>query len=598
MSALLKSDVSEGAFPKGNNRSSLQNAIYDLIDHAHSDSDLYAQFCVFTKQLTNAENCKIIQINSAQIDYLHGQPSDITYNGLSIHSIIGELHKNSALNITIADTQSYRTIRIINIQLKDRLADGFYVILESINETPLAAAMAQERFELAATIFTQILSNRTKKQTHDENIINIFLKNSRLKHKAQSLADLLAKKLQASLVCIAPIHAFTIQKKSLTASEMIAESLRTQISVIMSEAIENKNSSLSPDNTNIETLAALQLQKSLGGGFSIYTQFNDEGEGCAILTRQTNIEPDQTDMRIMANGFENFYINKFTRRIPNAINNLPFIKKLPARYRLAAVFILPFAGLLLPIPHTVKGEAAIVPVHQQVIAAPIVGRLETVLVEPSEFVTANETILATIDTNDLQAERDALKAQHASHLTEWQIQRANGDAAKARLAKLRAEEVTAQIALTDFRLESSNLRSPISGYVQGENQKKNIGSTLRQGDELFRVVQKESTRVELSINATDAARLNSDNLSMTLRLEAHPGTKYEVKNIEFYPVAEFSKDQTILRGIGAIDKPLETSSDRVLSGMQGTVKTDVGLRPLIIHVLAEPFRKLRIFLGV
>ena len=176
MSALLKSDVSEGAFPKGNNRSSLQNAIYDLIDHAHSDSDLYAQFCVFTKQLTNAENCKIIQINSAQIDFLHGQPSDITYNGLSIHSIIGELHKNSALNITIADTQSYRTIRIINIQLKDRLADGFYVILESINETPLAAAMAQERFELAATIFTQILSNRTKKQTHDENIINIFLK--------------------------------------------------------------------------------------------------------------------------------------------------------------------------------------------------------------------------------------------------------------------------------------------------------------------------------------------------------------------------------------------------------------------------------------
>ena len=578
--------------------STLQHAIQNLHDASASNDRFFAEFCTFLVQLTNAQNCMIVGGADGALDTVSGQMSSTMYHGHSVEQIVENTFTTPQTNLTITDATARKTLRIIVLADLIDSYEKLFIVLESANETPLAAAMSQERFELTTALFQQLLTARAQPAHMDKDILNTILRPAKAKTKIKSLAVLLTTKLDAEFVCIAPVCEHRINQKLLSASDEIADSLRRQIAITMSEGLEGDTLTSYFQALSGETLAARNLMKTLGGDLSRSIHISQEGEGCVVIIKNAKCPVNPATIQSIAESLATIHLNGILPRLKKAIIELPMLSRLSEPYRVPALTLIPLLGLLIPVPHTVKGNASVVPVQQQVIAAPIAGRLKDVGVEPGDLIVANETILATIDTNELQSEHDSLKTQYASHLTEWKVQRANGDAANARLAKLRAEEISAQIALVTFKLENSNLKSPISGYVQGENQKQNIGIELREGEELFRVVQKESTRVELEIPTHQAARMIDRQDPIFLRLDAYPAKRYPLNDVAFYPVAEFTDDGNIVRGVGFLENSLDKPSQRFISGMEGKVRARTGFQPLIMKILSEPVRKLRIFLGV
>jgi biotin carboxyl carrier protein len=218
--------------------------------------------------------------------------------------------------------------------------------------------------------------------------------------------------------------------------------------------------------------------------------------------------------------------------------------------------------------------------EKRVVPAPFDGHVERVEVEPGDVVTAGATVLATLDTADLQMRLAAAEAEHASYLKESDLALRDELTVEVQIAEANLRRIEAEIRLLEHQIERATLVAPIDGTVVTGDLKRQLGVPVETGDVLFEIAQLDGLRAELAVPDDRIADLmGEDGAWSDLRGElasvTDPGDRipFEVELVN--PVAEVIGHRNVFR----VRVRLLDARPWLRPGMKGVAKISVGERP-------------------
>jgi biotin carboxyl carrier protein len=226
--------------------------------------------------------------------------------------------------------------------------------------------------------------------------------------------------------------------------------------------------------------------------------------------------------------------------------------------------------------YRVEAPFALEPVKQQVVPAPFDGFLEAVHVEPPERVVGGETVMAELETADLRMQLAEARAERASYLKQAAAARRDFKTVEAQIAEAQAEQVAARIDLLEHHVAQADILAPITGRVVSGDLKKRIGAPVKTGDVLFEVAPLEALRAELNVPEEDIADLEVGQEG-ELATAGFPGRHFGFVVERITPVAQVEEQENVYK----VRVRLKDLDPRMLSGMEGVAKVDVGERRYI-----------------
>jgi len=241
--------------------------------------------------------------------------------------------------------------------------------------------------------------------------------------------------------------------------------------------------------------------------------------------------------------------------------------------KLAAVVV---AGVLLFAvlgrgTYRVEAPMVIEAVQRQAITAPLDGYLLRAPGRIGDEVTADQTVLAELDTAQLKLQRAEAQAEHRRHMKQAQVARRESKISEEQIALAEAERLAAQIDLLDWKIERATIRSPIDGVIVQGDLSKQIGGPVETGQQLFEVAPLDRLRVKLAV-AEDRVVDLAPGQSGRLAAASHPGRRlaFEIERID--PMAQVV-DQ---RNVFEVQGRLRATQPWLRPGMEGLAKVDVG----------------------
>ena len=252
--------------------------------------------------------------------------------------------------------------------------------------------------------------------------------------------------------------------------------------------------------------------------------------------------------------------------------------------KLGAMGICVCLTLMFLLKGTYKADASFVIEAQteRIVPAPFDGYIESVDVESGNIVVANQTVLARLETIDLESELMTKHAELRAAMTEADIAQSEGKIAEAQVAHAQADMAGSYIALLERRISEAEIKSPIDGTVIEAIPESNTRGSIQIGDAMFKVAPVESLRAELSVGedriadvimAFDKADSEGKELRGELATEGDPGRYIGFVVERINPVAETEEDKNVFKVRVRLD---ETS--RTAPGMSGIAKIHVGRR--------------------
>lgn len=225
---------------------------------------------------------------------------------------------------------------------------------------------------------------------------------------------------------------------------------------------------------------------------------------------------------------------------------------------------------------------------RQFIVAPFDGFIDEIFVKPGDAVTAGQTVLATLKTEDLFYELARLEADLKRFENEYRVAAREQDAAKREIARADADRVQAQIDLVRHQIAQAKLIAPITGVVTQGDLEGQLGAPVQRGNELFEIAPIEALRAELAVpegrigDVIERQRkLHEEDpdarLQGTLAAQAFPGqyVTFEVERIN--PVAEVVEDRNVFKvRAKLLEIPDEMRGEAIMRPrMEGVAKIDI-----------------------
>ncbi len=211
--------------------------------------------------------------------------------------------------------------------------------------------------------------------------------------------------------------------------------------------------------------------------------------------------------------------------------------------------------------------------RQQVIVAPFDGYLSTAPTEIGNLVEPGTTVLATLETAEIELELAAVRADKASYIKQKAVAQRDGDTAGAQMAQAQADKIEAQINLLEYRLKQATITSDIRGLVVTGDLERQLGAPVKVGDILFEVAQLESIRAELALPEGQVQDIIVG-LEGELATASYPGRKIPFVVERINPVAEVVNERNVFK----IRVRLQESHDWMRPGMEGVAKITIGRR--------------------
>ena len=211
--------------------------------------------------------------------------------------------------------------------------------------------------------------------------------------------------------------------------------------------------------------------------------------------------------------------------------------------------------------------------RQQVIVAPFDSYLSTAPAAIGSLVEANTTVLATLETAEIELELAAARASKASYVKQDDVAKRDGDTAGAQMARAQADKFAAQIDLLEYRLDQATITSDIRGLVVTGDLQRQLGAPVKVGDILFEVAQLESIRAELALPEDQIPDV-SVGLKGELATSSYPGKKIPFIVDRINPVAEVVNQRNVFK----VRVRLLESRDWMRPGMEGIAKITVDRR--------------------
>lgn len=237
--------------------------------------------------------------------------------------------------------------------------------------------------------------------------------------------------------------------------------------------------------------------------------------------------------------------------------------------------------VLCPLPMRVAGTAVVAAQHRITIAAPAHGNVTAVYVHEGERVAAGQVLGAM---NDWQWRTDlaASEARYKEATLVMEADLARG-APQAGADRAQVEYLRSEAARARTRLDSAQLRSPITGIVVTPSLQNAAGEHLDAGAPFAQVLDLSSAVVDIAVPQRDVALVHPGQ-SAAIKLDSYPQRSWH------YSVAVVSSEAQPGDGDRTFDArvPLPNTDATLRAGMTGGGKIFIGFRPAGYVLLRRP----------
>ncbi len=234
-----------------------------------------------------------------------------------------------------------------------------------------------------------------------------------------------------------------------------------------------------------------------------------------------------------------------------------------------------------PLPLRVKGDATVAPQHLVTIAAPVDGNVSSVNAHEGQHVAAGDALGAM---NDWQWRTD-LAASEAKYQTATLVMEndlAHGSA-QAGADRAQAEYLRSEVARARARLDSAQLRSPLTGVVLTPNLQNLAGKHLNAGDPFAQVLDLSTALVQISVSERDL-NLLSLGQHVAIKLDSYPQRTLHGQVSIISPQARAADGGRTF----SVEVPLSNADADLRAGMTGQAKISIGWRSAGYVLLRKP----------
>lgn len=535
---------------------SLRAAIEDLAAQAGNGRQLATALLVFQRDLVAAEAARLFGVTQAGVFAVDpAGPVDAPESSLCLRAL--------KENTTVAE-QTGTGVHIatpIGLAMPDRDGNAAFLVTLFLlpKATPLAIAMAQERLELSAAIARALISQkRANPVATKSKAASLFAESRLLSDGLSAAAHALQEVTQAETIVLGAVRSGRIIHIAHSAIAVLPSDLRQKYALALGEVIDfggTISCGASADAPAPGGLAAAFGSVRLIGEAEI----TEAGDGVAAIALSPENAPAFADhvrqlalpvlARVRSGGVH--------PKIEQALAKIPALAKLPAEKRLstASKWLLSAAAILffVPVPDTVTGSVSIEPQTRRIVSAPVMSRLDKVHVQPGDTVIARKSVLVSLDSQALQAERDQAEATLQAAAADAATARSEGDPDRERASQLRAEQAQAQVALLDYRISETEIVAPVDGIVMGEDLRRKQGAQVNRGDSLFEIATPGAYRAEILVPDSDIEKVVRGK-SVSVHLDAFTLKRLSGQVERIYPMTETVRGKNVFRVIAKLEK--------------------------------------------
>ncbi len=249
-------------------------------------------------------------------------------------------------------------------------------------------------------------------------------------------------------------------------------------------------------------------------------------------------------------------------------------------YAVASAVIALFL-VFCPLPMRVTGDATVAPQHMVTIAAPMDGNVQTVYAHEGQRVNAGD-LLGSLNDWQWRSDLAAADAKYQEAMLAMQNDLARG-APQAGADRAQTEYLRSEVARIRARVDSAQLRSPITGIVVTPNLENAAGKHLVAGDSFAQVLDLTSAIVAVAVPERDASLLRAGE-SAAVKLDSYPQRTWRSTVSVVSPQAQVGDG---VRTFSA-EVPVSNTDAVLRAGMSGRAKIFVGWRPSGYVLLRAP----------
>lgn len=246
---------------------------------------------------------------------------------------------------------------------------------------------------------------------------------------------------------------------------------------------------------------------------------------------------------------------------------------LPERRQKTLLFLAAAAAVffaVFPWPMRVDGNARVTPGHVAEVPPQVEGAVTNVYVREGDPVTVG-TILAQMDDTAARSRLAAAQAKLAEAQSAMSRALSTNDVTTAGVQRIYTDYWTSEVQLARQQVEHAKIKAPISGVVTTPHIEDSVGKHLAASDTFAEISDVSTAQVDVAIEESDAALLQSGEKS-SVKLLAYPSRTFSGTVYIVSPRAETSGDGRVV--YARVDVPNEDGS--LKPGMQGRAKVLVG----------------------
>ena len=253
---------------------------------------------------------------------------------------------------------------------------------------------------------------------------------------------------------------------------------------------------------------------------------------------------------------------------------------------------------LIPMRLTAVAPAQITPTEPFIVAAPMQGVVDRILVKPNEKVSSGAPLLQLIDVelkSRLAVAQRAFRIAEAELLRGRQLAFSNADD-KAQLAELTAQ-VELRRAEMDFaqdQLARATVTAPNGGLIILDDPRKWQGRPVVAGEQIMKLAQPQLVEVEVLVPVTDAITLSEGN-RVDIFLDINPLKRYRgaVTRVPY-------QSSVTEAGVLAYSVRATLADDKTMPriGLRGSARVHGPRTTLFYFLFRHPITALRQIIGV
>ncbi len=240
--------------------------------------------------------------------------------------------------------------------------------------------------------------------------------------------------------------------------------------------------------------------------------------------------------------------------------------------------------------HVVSAPAVVEGAKAQVVAAPIAGFIKSSEVRAGDTVKEGQ-LMARLDDRALQLELRKWQGEENKIKKAYQEALAKKARTELSILQARAEQIEAEYALIQERIDRTELKAPYNGYITSGDLSQSLGAPVDIGDILFEVAPVEEYKVVVKVDERDMAGVDNQKTGKVV-IAAMPGEPIPFEVEQVVPMAISGEGNSYFR----IEATFDQATPDLRPGMEGVARIEMGERKLLWIWTHKVVDKIRLWL--